>query len=382
MKRRYFLSTLPALAAAAATSAAPSATPGITKSEILFGQTADLSASRSAITKAYSEGARLYFENVNNQGGINGRKIRLIQMDDAYQTPRAVENAKVLVEQEKVFALMHSVGTGIIEKLIPYVEQQGIPHVHALTGADQVRPPALMSTQTFFLRASYRREVEKIVIQLKTLGITSIALIIEDEPFGQGIRSQAQAIMQENGLSLAAIGVMPFNKPSEFGPAVAAMKKAQPAAIIVGSAGAAVESFIQGCFEAGLRSQFYCLSVCNVERVAKTLGKRSEGIVVSQVMPAVRRSNLPVVVEYRKALAAHDAAGSSFGLEGYLSGRIIVDALRAAGPNLTRSRLVEALLQPASSQIGGFPVTYRGDARNGSPFVELAMIGRDGKLLQ
>ncbi|MEP6792526.1 MAG: ABC transporter substrate-binding protein [Ramlibacter sp.] len=379
MKRRDFLAAAPALVSLRA-SAADS--PGVSRTEILLGQTADFSASRSVITKAYAGGAQLHLERVNKQGGIFGRKLRLAQLDDAYDVSKALENARRLVEGDQVFALMHSVGTGITERLIPYVEAQSVPHIHPVTGADSVRSPLLPSRQTFFLRASYRREVEKIVLQLKTLGITSVALVHEDEPFGQGIRALVQDAAQAHGLKLATTGVLPFNKPAEVAAAVAAVASAKPTAVIMGSAGPSVENFITAYYKQGGRAQYYCLSVSNVERLHKALGRLSEGIVVSQVMPAVQTSNLPVVRDYRRAVGAVDANPGSFGLEGFVSALIITDALMAAGATPTRERFIAALERPAVTQVGGFPLNYSGDARSGSPFVELAMIGSNGRLLQ
>jgi len=380
MKRRTLLAALPALALPAHAQT-PAALPGLSAREIVLGQTADLSASRSAITRAYSGGARLHFDEVNRQGGIHGRQLRVVQLDDAYQTARARDNARQLVEQP-VFALVHSVGTAIAGELIPYLEAQGVPHVHPLTGGDEVRTPALPSRHTFFLRASYRREVGRIVTQLRTLGISRIALVHEDEPFGHGIRTQVHGAMQAAGLSLAATGLMPFNQPTEVQAAAQAVYRARPDAVIVGSAGPSVENFIAATHRLGLRTTYYCLSVSNVERLHKALGPLSEGIVVTQVMPSVRTSTLPVVRDYRRATAGPGGAPSGFGLEGFISARLITQALQAAGPRLTRARFLAMLEQPASAQLGGFPVGFPPATRNGSPFVELAMIGTQGRLLQ
>ncbi len=360
-----------------------SGTPGVTAKEIVFGQTADLSASRAAISKAYAEGAALHFAEVNAKGGLFGRRIRVSQLDDAYKVPQAEQNARALVEKQGVFGLVHTVGTAITDKLIPYVDEQNVPHVHPLTGADQVRPPVRASRSTFFLRASYGREVDRIVEQLHTLGIRRIGLVHEDEPFGQGIRATVESSMKQRGNTLAAIGVMPPNQASEtaVAPAVAAVAKAAPQAVIVGSAGPSVEHFIKAYKAAGARSQFYCLSVSNVEGLYKALGGLSQGIIVTQVMPAVQTSTLPVVRDYRRAAEAAQGTPTSFGLEGYISGRLIADALRAAGPNPTRARFIAALESPVLTQVGGFPVRYRDEPREGSPFVEMAIIGGQGKLV-
>lgn len=379
MKRRAFIAAGP-LAVLAARSEAQS--PLASQQDIVLGQTADLSASRAAITKAYAGGAALHFNHVNAAGGIAGRRIRLVQLDDGYSADKAAENAKRLVEEHGVFALVQAVGTGITERLLPYVDDAGVPLLHPLTGADHIRPPQRLSPNTFFLRASYQREVERILGQLHTLGISRVALVHEDEPFGRSVRDAVVRTMKDLGGSAAAIGVLPFNKPDEVAQAVAVVSKANPAAVIVGSGGPSVERFIQAYHRSGARTQYYCLSVGSAERLHQALGPLSEGIVLTQVMPAVQTSNLPVVRNYRDRAAAAGVAPSAFGLEGYISARLVVQALENAGPRLTRARFLASLEEPAASQIGGFPVRYRSEPREGSPFVELAMIGPQGKLVR
>ena len=379
LQRRSFLG-----GAAALTLAGRAQAQGMSRGEIVLGQTADFSASRSVITKAYADGATLHFDKVNAEGGVNGRRIRVVRLDDAYDTSRALDNARELVERQQVFALVHSVGTGITGKLLPYVDERGVPHVHPLTGADEVRPPLRVSPQTFFLRASYGREVERIVGQLHTLGIRKISLVHEDEPFGHAIRDAVLMAVKTRGSALAAIGVLPFNQPNEaaVAPAVAAVTFAQPQAVIVGSAGPSVEHFVRGYHAAGGRAQFYCLWVTNGVRVKPALDKLSQGIVVTQVMPPVQSSNLPVVRGYRAAVQQQSASASTFGLEGYISAHLIVEALRGAGRDPTRAAFVQALASPALTHVGGFPVRYRNEPREGSPYVDLAIIGPGGQLVQ
>jgi branched-chain amino acid transport system substrate-binding protein len=387
MKRRKLLT-----AAAAASVLAPcagwaaerrsdSVAPG---AEIRLGQTADLSASRAIITKAYSQGASIWFEAVNRRGGVNGRKIRVVQMDDAYQVDRALENAGTLIDREGVFALVHSVGTGITDKLIPLLDDRGVPHIHPLTGADQVRPPARPSAQTFFLRASYGREVERIVGQLQTLGIRRVALVHEDEPFGNVVRDAVRSSMARTGNTPVSVGVIPFNATAaeQVAPAVRAAAAGAPQAVIVGSAGPSVEQFVKLYHETGAKAQFYCLSVSNVERLYKAVAELSQGVIVTQVMPDVQSSNMQVVREYRAATHSAGATPSGFSLEGYISARMITAGLQAAGGALTRARFLRAMEASLSPQIGGFPVRYKENAREGSPFVELAMIGPGGKLVR
>jgi branched-chain amino acid transport system substrate-binding protein len=380
MKRRTALAGMPCVLAglsAPVRSQPLTGAPGVSAQDIIFGQTCDLSASRAAVANAYTAGARLHFDAVNRRGGIHGRQLKTVQLDDGYMTERALANAHQLTEMP-VFAMLHSVGTAIAAELIPFLESRNVPYLHPLTGADELRAPKLSSRQTFFLRASYRQEVHRIVHHLQTLGISRIALVHEDEPFGHGIREQVEAAMREAGLSLSAVGLMPFNQPQEVEAATRLIHSVRPDVVIVGSAGPSVENFIASSHRMGLRSTYCCLSVSNVTRIFKALGPLSKGIVTTQVMPALRAGAMPVVRDY---LAA-SAEPSSFGLEGFISARVITQALDAAGPQLTRAKFLSMLERPPGNQIGGFPIGYPPSTRTGSPFVELAMIGTDGRLLR
>jgi branched-chain amino acid transport system substrate-binding protein len=357
-------------------------TPGVSKDEIILGQSADFSASRAVISKAYAQGAELYFDQINSQGGIFGRKISVVKLDDQYQTKLALDNIKNLVEEKKVFGLMHSVGTAITEASLPYVASQAVPFIHPLTGADHLRLAPHLNAQTFYLRASYGAEVERITKQLRTIGIYRVAFVHEDEPFGKGVKALVEATFAKNGLKLAAVGVLPFNQPDAVDEAVKTVAQAQPQAIIVGSAGPSVGNFIMRYASQGRSAQFYCLSVSNVEQLHKTLGAVSKNLIVAQVMPSVERSAMPVVQDYRRALAKAGApVGSSFGLEGYISARIMVQAIKASGKDITRQKFTNAMQRMGASDVGGFPIKYGKNYRAGSSYVDIGIIQADGKLV-
>lgn len=376
MNRRQLLAWVPALGLCPlAEAAAP-----IGPDDIVLGQSADFSASRASVSRLYAEGTALYLDEVNAAGGIGGRRVRVLQLDDGYEVARAEQNVRALAGEHKAFALVHLVGTAITGKVLPFAAESGIPLVHPLTGADELRPPARVVREAFFLRASYGREIERIVGQLRTLGIANIGLVHEDETFGHGIRDAVHAAMKAQGLAAPATAVLPPNQTSEGGVAAAveALRKVAPSAVIVGSAGTVVERFVQAYHQAGGRTQWYCLSVANVDRLANALGPLATGIVVAQVMPDARSSNLPVARDYRDAVARRGGTATGFGLEGYISARIIVQALREAGAPLARPRFIAALER--QEKVGGFPIRYQ-DPRQGSPYVQLAMIGGAGKLV-
>lgn len=159
------------------------------------------------------------------------------------------------------------------------------------------------------------------------------------------------------------------------------IRSAAPQAVIVGNAGPSVGNFLRQYIDSGAKTQFYGLSVSNVEQIYKVLGADSKNVIVAQVMPSIDSSTMPVVQDYRKAVKkAGTVAASGFGLEGYISARVIVDGFRRAGRDLTRQKFVAAMEGMGVTNVGGFPLRYVRSDHGGSQWVGIAIINEKGKL--
>lgn len=356
---------------------------GVFSDRIVFGQSADFSATRASLSQAYLDGAQLYFDQVNQQGGVHGRRIEIKQLDDGYQIKTALENTQKLIHEEKVFALIHYVGTAITEAVIPLVDKEKIPFLNPITGANQVRMPDRFSRQVFHLRASYADEIDRIVRQLKVVGIERIGLVYEDETFGKTIRQLVLKSMDKNQLKLAVEGVIPFNNPDKVSEAVNAIGHKEPQAIIVGNIGPSAVNFIKAYEAVGQKAMYFTVSVANVEKLYQGLGESARGIVISQVMPSITKTTFPIVKEYLRALASSPGTKkpSSLGIEGYLSARLITEVLQRCGKSLSQEKFITTLESMGRHEIGGFAVNYSSTNHNGSSFVDLGMIGLGGKLI-
>ncbi len=150
---------------------------------IRLGQTLPLSGPLTELGTEYRDGAQTYFKWINSKGGVHGRRIELVTLDDGYVVERTVENAKKLLDQDGVFAFFGMFGSANYAALIPLINERGLPSIAPYTGADGLR--AQSSPTTFWLRASYGDETEKIVDQLTTLGINRIAVFYQDDAFGK-----------------------------------------------------------------------------------------------------------------------------------------------------------------------------------------------------
>lgn len=369
---------VPVLAMGAGFGAAALTPRAASRSDIVLAQTADFSTAAAAATRLHSEGASLHFAEINTTGGIDGRKVRVLQLDDAGAVPRAIANAERLMADPSCFALVHFAGASIVESVLPMVGGTGMPFIHPLTGADGPRGGSGAARETFFLRACRGREIDRVVRRLESLAFEGIGVVNEGMEDGSPTPDALVRSAQGRGIGVSAIGVLPSGAASDasVAPAVAMLARAAVPAIVISSAGPGVERFIRGFKGLGGSARLFGFSETRVDRLREALGGLVSGMVVAQVMPSVHASALPVVRGYRAICQSQKVTPSASGLEGYISARLIVQALREAGPQLTRARFLSAL--DNQSQIGGFPVKDASPYR-GSPFVELATVGDGGE---
>ena len=156
---------------------------GVTDTEITFGMSAPFSGPAKELGRAMKIGIDIAFSAVNDQGGVNGRKLKLIALDDGYEPARTVPNTKKLIEQDKVFALVGYVGTPTSVPAIPVFTEAKVPFVGPFTGAESLRTP--FNRYIFHVRASYYDETDKIVEQVVSIGGKNIAVFYQNDAYGQ-----------------------------------------------------------------------------------------------------------------------------------------------------------------------------------------------------
>jgi branched-chain amino acid transport system substrate-binding protein len=348
---------------------------------VRLGQSLPLSGPLTELGTEYRDGAQAYFKWINGKGGVHGRKIELVTLDDGYVVERTVDNVRKLVDQENVFALFGMFGTANYSALLPLVNESAIPSVAPYTGSDDLR--AQRSPTTFWLRASYGDETEKIVDQLTTLGINRIAVFYQDDAFGKAGLGGVEAALAKRKLKVLATGVYDKTK-NDVGEAVKAIGGADPQAVVMISTYKPTAAFVKQMRAAGRAPQFFALSVVGVKALNAELGTEAAGIAISQVVPFPENSTAPVVREMRQLPAEmQPSAGITYTtLEGFIAAKVMVEALRRAGPNASREQLLAALATMKDFDVGGFPVNYAGGNRLGSRFAEVTIVSRSGKLMR
>ena len=382
MMKTKFWALLGALLLAAVSTAAYSAEVGVTDSEIRIGQFAAQTGPAAELGKRMQLGIQAHFTAVNATGGINGRKLTLVSRDDGYEPEKAAAAVKALIEEEKVFALVGSVGTPTTLAAVPAINAAGIPLIGPFTGAQALREP--FNRNIFHVRASYFDETERIVQHLSTVGIKKIAVFYQNDSYGKaGLEGVTRALAKRNLKPAATVTVE--RNSVDVTAALAEILKTNPEAVIQISAYKSCAALIKQSRAKSYAGQFFNVSFVGSKALAEELGDASSaGVSISQVVPFPYTPSAGVVREYQQRMT--EAGNKDFdfsSMEGFLAAKVLTEGLRrAGGKNLSREGLITALESLRDYDLGGFRLTYSAKNHEGSRYTDLTTIGRGGKFIR
>ncbi len=351
---------------------------GVSEDRVVFGQSAAFSGPAQELGKNMRRGIRAAFREANDGGGVHGRRLELISLDDAYEPEAAIANTRRLIEEEQVFALIGAVGTPTSRSATPIAADADVPYIAPFTGAAFLRDPQW--TNIINLRASYYQETEEMVARLTgDLDIQRIAVLYQDDSFGRaGYRGVRRALDRRN-MDAAALAVYPRNTTA-VKTALLELRRRTPEAVIVVGSYQPVAAMIAWSRHIGFDPVFITISFVGSNALAQKLGSEGAGVFVTQVVPFPLGTEPRIVDRYRHALSAHapDAEPGFVSLEGYLAGRLAIAALERAGPNVDRTGFLDSLRRAEPIDIDGFELRYDDD-NQGSDLVFVTAIGRDGR---
>lgn len=357
--------------------AAPAAAPvdGVTAGEIRLGQTAAMTGVAAALTMEFNEGAKACFEAVNRDGGISGRKIGIKTLNDEFKPDPAAANTKKLIEEDKVFALFGYRGTAGTTASLPIFTAAKVPVVGTTSGVWPLRQP--VPPYLFHVRASTIDEVETAVRQVTNQGIVRIAIVYQDDGYGKEALNALQASMKSRNLEITVAAPVPRNT-DDIGAAARAVAGSNAQAVVMAMQSKPAAKFVAEVRKAGSAVQFIALSVAGV--LYADLGAAAEGVLVVQVTPTpFVATAAPIVKEYQDAMKKIGAKAFSYGsMEGYIACRALVRGLQKAGKDLTREKFIAAMETMKSEDLGGFTLSYSPANHNGSGFVDITMLRKDG----
>ncbi|MDO8305763.1 ABC transporter substrate-binding protein [Herminiimonas sp.] len=352
---------------------------GVTDNKIVIGQTVGLTGTIAAPVKEMNEGANAYIASVNSRGGVNGRKIELLTLDDKFDAKLAAVNAELLIKKEHVFALFQNRGTPLTEAITPILSANKIPLIAPSTGATVFHAP--VHPLLFNVRAKYQDEVRKGVEHFTTIGATKIGLLHVDDSFGKDGLAGFVSAMNERSMIPATITSFPRVKP-DYAATADAIVKANPNALIIVSSSANTVAVIKAIREKGSMVQIMTLSNNSSQSFVQDLGAAGTGIIVSQITPAPNSMTTGLGKEFMAIAKASNTTVSYAAMEGFVAAKVLVEGLKRAGRNLTREGFVRALESMQKFDLGGLMISYTANDHTGSEFVELTMISKDGRFIR
>ncbi len=352
--------------------------PGVSENQILFGQSAAFTGPAQELGTNMRLGIEAAFNEANQRGGVHGRQLELLSLDDTYEPEAAIANTTHLIEEQSVFALIGAVGTPTSRSATPIASEAGVPYVAPFTGAAFLREARWDNIVN--LRASYYQETEEMVARLiGDLGISRIGVMYQDDSFGRaGYRGVRQALARR-GMEPVAVGLYPRNTLS-VKTGVLDLHQAAPEAVILIGAYKPVAASISWARHIGMDPVFMTVSFVGSNALADELGPGGKGVFVTQVVPFPTDDSLPIIADYLDALSAYasDAVPSFVSLEGYLAGRMAIAGLERCGPEVDRSCFLDSLLGSEPIDLNGFQLQFGEQDNQGSDAVFLTVIGQDG----
>ncbi len=356
------------------------AEPGVTDTAITIGQSITLQAGKNAYGVAAQQGAKLYLDQVNAAGGVFGRKLVLRTLDDDNKSANAQANARTLIK-DGAFLLFGSIEGGPSMEIVKVAVEAGVPFFGPMAGSPGLRRPH--ASMVFPVRAEHREEFRTLMAWGKSVGLKTVGFFHADSDTGREHLQNVNLLAQELGMQV----VLPIPFKSDITDAqmdllVQAVAQTRPDIVFNHGSAGLYGKLISQAKKAGVKSNFMAVN-SGSSQLAQNLGPLAAGMLFTQVVPSPWERKRELTREYQDAAQRADAKAEFTygGLEGYMTAKALVLALRAAGPGLSRAGFVRALEAGQQFNLGGVKAQYRSGDHEGSRFVDLSMVARDGRFI-
>jgi branched-chain amino acid transport system substrate-binding protein len=366
---------LAAGALAAAMQAATAAT-------VVVGQVGPMSGLEANQGRAYAAGMQLYFNAVNKAGGVNGHTFTLVRKDDGGRPEDTISATKQLLAEDKPTVLAGYFGNRNVADLVAsgILEKEKIALVGYRTS--EIRPDVPL---VYSVRAGVRDEINKLTEHLATIGITRLGLFYEDGPGAAALVAAAEDAAKKAKATIVSKASYPAGT-AKVSPAVATFSTNTPQAILMVASGAAAAGFIEQFRGGGGTAQLFAHSGADIEQLAKRLAEEQmQGVAIAQVTPSPYKISVKVAKEFNDAVAKTEKLEvpvSYAMMEGFITAKVIVEAVRRQGGRPTREGMAPTLDAMDHYDLGGYVVGFKPGVRSGSKFVELSIISGAGKIRQ
>ncbi|MFY3386733.1 ABC transporter substrate-binding protein [Paracidovorax sp. MALMAid1276] len=347
---------------------------------ITLGTTAPFSGPFAEYGEEYRKGADACLAPVNAAGGVRGRPLRIAYLDDAYDAPRAAANLRTLAGQG-VAAFVNLVGTGPMLAMQPVLDELKIPAIGTSSGADVLRTPEGASPWVVHTKASNGDEFAGFARMLPTIGMTRIALVVQDNAFGKAGLASALKAFQQPGQTTPVVNLGQDAAGMEA--AIAQVRQAEPHAVVLIAAGTAAPAFIaQYRQAAGASARVAVLNVVGGRVLTGQLKEQVAGILTAVLYPSPWTGTRRAAREYQAAMAEAGQELSLLSMEGCMNLRFAVAALRAAGDDASPAGVRRALDRGVVLDLGDFALRLAPGSRVASRHMSLGIYRANGRLTE
>jgi branched-chain amino acid transport system substrate-binding protein len=345
--------------------------------EVVVAQVAPFTGPQGPTGKGLRAGIQLYFDHVNETGGINGARIKFISKDDAYKPEETVRLFKETIATERPVAFIATVGTANIEAL---TKERVLTDANvALIGAASGASSMVTQPNVFVTKATHHDEVDTLFTLLTTTGVNRVGIVYQDDPFGMDVVVGAEKAAARTGVKIVVKASYPRNT-TDVKAAVEQVLKADPPLIYLVTITTATIEFIKEYRSRGGAAQLYGLSVNDGAAIVAKVGPElALGFAYGTVVPPSSARNFAVVREYLDLASRSknpDLNGRS--LEGYISAKVLVHAMRKV-KSPAPAAVVKSISSTSALDLGNYMIDFNDKGHTGSRFVDFAILDSRGR---
>lgn len=351
---------------------------GVSADAVTFAQIAALDGPAAQLGLGMQAGILAAFAEANANGGVHGRQLVLESRDDGYEPDRSIAHINAMIDEDKYFSLIGSVGTPTNLVLQPIATENAFPLIGPFTGAGFLRNAELGNV--YNVRGTYDAETEQWIAHLvDERGMKNIAILYQDDGFGRVGLSGVTKALDKRGMSLSAEGTYTRNT-TDVKDALVALMEVNPEAVVMVGAYKPIAEFIKLARSYSFTPEFVTISFVGSQALADELWPEGAGVIISQVVPFPWDDSVGIVKDYQAAISVGDpfAAFGFVSLEGYIVGRLAIAALEDAGQDLTREGFLGAMSNMSNLDMGGITMSFSPTDNQGIDTIFMTRLLPDG----
>jgi len=334
--------------------------------------------------RQYDVGIKVALDAVNEQGGVNGRKLILKTIDDEAKPDKFVSITRDL-SKTSTLAMVLPIGAESVSKALhdKVFETAGMPVVGAIPGAEPLRKPG--SAYLFHVRAGDLDQYKKLVRNALTIGLNRMAVIYSEVGVGKAGLASIESLLKPENVEPVLRLPIAIKPNADYSRVLAQLDKVKPNIVVVIVPAQIAAEFIRAYRDHGLQAPLYTPSYGDPDTICAVASPtKARGVGVAQVIPNIRNTTIPIVHHFQddfRKYAPKDAKPSVLSLEGYLTTEVLIEGIRRIHGEPTRSKLVAALNGMEKVDLGGYVIDYSAAKHTGSAFVDIGIIGTECKLM-